>query len=670
MGPRACAVCLCVRQAARSVRWFRTLLTGPLGSLAAQVRSRHACLGFHGAARQRLVRVSEEPARSGKLAREFAAGAITECRFEDKLIADGPEILFCALESRQCRLPFRERPAGQPFFLAVIEELLRMACDPDFKAFFSSKFSFANGVRLGVGVKTPRVPAVFDKKTKWRTYAEEDSLEVCTEIDGDNYLSAKDHADVVQQQFEAEAELGAMQELPADVARARYGRNFAVASLGPIKEKDGSYRVIHDGTHGVAVNSAIKIRDQLRSPTAGDLKACMETLQQDWGLLACRTGARKEEFVWVNCVGTFGISSAAYHWSRLMAGLGRSSFYLIGRLALDQLIYSDDLFWLTCVAAGVPWILLIIFYYVLLGLLGLPFAWRKFSGGLKFGWVGFELILKENALGLSVARAQWMIRWLSATADKGVARVEDVRAVLGRLNFGFTALCHLRPFLGPVYAWVAVIHGQGQRRLPRALILIFRFLSRALEGDGRAAPVGQQRVHEKAEGNEVWVGGWAIDDPDPRQCRWFSVRLDHASAPWLFTAGESYRQIAALELLATLMAVILFGVPAGQKCAFGCSAGTENRGNTYVVSWLLTTKFPLCAFLMELAVRLQREAADLHLYWLPRLQNEESDQLTNCDYRFDPAKRLRLDWQQYKGFVLQDMLDAGLELYEEISQSC
>ena len=73
---------------------------------------------------------------------------------------------------------------------------------------------------------------------------------------------------------------------------------------------------------------------------------------------------------------------------------------------------------------------------------------------------------------------------------------------------------------------------------------------------------------------------------------------------------------------------------------------------------------------MELAVRLQREAADLHLYWLPRLQNEEADQLTNSDYtRFDLAKWLRLDWQQYKGFVLQDMLDTGLELYEEIRQA-
>ena len=72
----------------------------------------------------------------------------------------------------------------------------------------------------------------------------------------------------------------------------------------------------------------------------------------------------------------------------------------------------------------------------------------------------------------------------------------------------------------------------------------------------------------------------------------------------------------------------------------------------------------------ELAIRLQREAADLHLYWLPRLQNQEADQLTNYGYtRFDPAKRLRLDWAQYKGMVLRDMLDHGMELYAEIREA-
>ena len=90
-----------------------------------------------------------------KLAKEFAAGAMSQCPFSPELIAEGRELLFCALEARQCKLPVREQTAGQPFFLAAIEELLRAAGDPDYRAFFSSKFSFAKGVRLGVGIKPP-----------------------------------------------------------------------------------------------------------------------------------------------------------------------------------------------------------------------------------------------------------------------------------------------------------------------------------------------------------------------------------------------------------------------------------------------------------------------------------------------------------------------------------
>ena len=97
----------------------------------------------------------------------------------------------------ESRLPVRERPACQPFFLAAVEELFRLAGDADIKPFFPSKFAFAKGVRLDVGVKTPRVPAVFEKKTQWRTYREEVSLEVGREIDRDNCLSAKGHATIV-----------------------------------------------------------------------------------------------------------------------------------------------------------------------------------------------------------------------------------------------------------------------------------------------------------------------------------------------------------------------------------------------------------------------------------------------------------------------------------------
>ena len=47
---------------------------------------------------------------------------------------------------------------------------------------------------------------------------------------------------------------------------------------------------------------------------------------------------------------------------------------------------------------------------------------------------------------------------------------------------------------------------------------------------------------------------------------------------------------------------------------------------------MTTTKFPLGAILMELAHQLSNRRAVLRAQWLPRLQNEEADALTNSDF--------------------------------------
>ena len=83
---------------------------------------------------------------------------------------------------------------------------------------------------------------------------------------------------------------------------------------------------MHDGTHGVGVNARIKVRDQIRSPSAGDVQALLRELpgvffgltgdvkrahrlvkiaMKDWGAQACRTGVPNADRVWVNKVGTF-----------------------------------------------------------------------------------------------------------------------------------------------------------------------------------------------------------------------------------------------------------------------------------------------------------------------------------------------------------------------------
>ena len=161
-------------------------------------------------------------------------------------------------------------------------------------------------MRIGVGAKLPRVPAVFERNEKWRRYAEE-SLDAQTR---ENYISATQQADVVQEQFLAEAKLGAMVEMRRVDVEKRFD-NLVIASLDAIEKKDGTYRVIHDGTHGINVNCSIRVRDQLRNPTAGDLRTLLRLMpgaffaltgdvkrahrlvkvsEQDWGLQACRTG--------------------------------------------------------------------------------------------------------------------------------------------------------------------------------------------------------------------------------------------------------------------------------------------------------------------------------------------------------------------------------------------
>ena len=93
-----------------------------------------------------------------------------------------------------------------------------------------------------------------------------------------------------------------------------------------------------------------------------------------------------------------------------------------------------------------------------------------------------------------------------------------------------------------------------------------------------------------------------------QQAKLFSFRLDRTTAPWAFRRGESFRTIASLELFGTLLSAMLFlpELPRGGICSGAISeAGTtDNKGNTYALTRLMPTKFPLMAFLAETAVQM------------------------------------------------------------------
>ena len=97
------------------------------------------------------------------------------------------------------------------------------------------------------------------------------------------------------------------------------------------------------------------------------------------------------------------------------------------------------------------------------------------------------------------------------------------------------------------------------------------------------------------------------------------------------------------------------------------SGATDNQGNTWVLNRLMTTKFPMLVVLAELAAQLRAINAELSLEWVPRLQNEEADALTNGDFSaFRPELRVQMDIGGLAFLLLPRLAEVAEELHADI----
>ena len=256
--------------------------------------------------------------------------------------------------------------------------------------------------------------------------------------------------------------------------------------------------------------------------------------------------------------------------------------------------------------------------------------------------------------------------------------MKDLEAVLGRLCFALGPLDLARPFLKPVYAWSAAMGRSGKPVLPWSMKFLFTHLANQFREPNnlvRVRPRGTElgmafRADAKAEGQTVCVGGWeCLGGTPPEKARWFSLQLDRRVAPWAFSRREPFRCTAALELYATLLCIMAFGDRWGAASTgtIGLTGITDNLGNTFAVSKLMSAKFPVVVILVELAAQLRRRELDLDLQWVPRDQNEEADALTNEEFGgFNPQMRVELEASSIQREVLPEMLGAAEQLYKEV----
>ena len=310
----------------------------------------------------------------------FNEEALTRLRQRWCLLVGGPDWEHLA-----------EIPPGQPLLLKA---LVRTVGDPDWEILTEGADNYCTGVPLAFKENIPHFP--HDHKTKWRRLDED-----LPEWDRPNYSSATPNSQQLLEKFRDEERLGRMASTTLGALRQEYAEDrIRVASMGAIRKPDGSVRPAHDGTHGVHVNQETQqlnllavpgpaevawmvrqAHEQKEPPFAitGDVAAAHRLVRirrQDWGLLACRAESESPT-LFINKVGTFGISSASLWWSRLFGIVGR----MVGRAMLNHFFYQlasvDDLH---ANFFGPRKQINALLWLVLYLMVGTPFAWKKFKG--------------------------------------------------------------------------------------------------------------------------------------------------------------------------------------------------------------------------------------------------------------------------------------------------
>lgn len=127
------------------------------------------------------------------------------------------------------------------------------------------------------------------------------------------------------------------------------------------------------------------------------------------------------------------------------------------------------------------------------------------------------------------------------------------------------------------------------------------------------------------------------------------------------------RVIAALEMLATLVAVKLWIRKAGGEVEVRAEAFTDNRGNQFILQKGMTTKFPIVLLVIEMSETLRSEDAMASLTWIRREENQLADDLTNNKFdSFSEEKRKKVTEANCKWLVLGELLPKSEALYREL----
>ncbi|CAE7363410.1 unnamed protein product, partial [Symbiodinium sp. CCMP2456] len=360
-------------------------------------------------------------------------------------------------------------PPGQPFMLHLLSQSLEVLGDPDFKILDHGTESFAEGVPLGWDKPIPRTPQVFSQRTTFRKLDE-------SEYDPSmlNYRSAELNAEQLEAKFREDESAGLMLCTTEAEAKRTYGEDAVlIAAMGAVTKANGDVRPLHDGTHGINLNNKIRILDKLQVPGPEDLQEVAsrvkESKEAPFALCADIKQAHRN------------VKVRESDW--LFAAVGRWAFRVLQSDSFYMLIYVDDL---RVIVYGPDKFITLWALFLALEVLGTPFAYHKFHGGLEMDYIGYHINYFAWASGISAKRAGWITEWITrAESSNWVVTGRQLVEFVGRMNFVTRMLTWMKPFLAPLFAWQSVLNRSTAAQLPEMAILGLRFFRFQFEAGAR-----------------------------------------------------------------------------------------------------------------------------------------------------------------------------------------
>ena len=134
------------------------------------VQRSHRLLRIRSALRRAVLSLDQDGRGLDTLFQKLCAGQVQECPFPEGLTRGLRDYAISVFDDCSTSASERAEDLAQPVKVRLLQALLREAGDPDHRGMDH----FGRGVRVGVGSKLPRTPAVFAKKRRWRLEGQSD----------------------------------------------------------------------------------------------------------------------------------------------------------------------------------------------------------------------------------------------------------------------------------------------------------------------------------------------------------------------------------------------------------------------------------------------------------------------------------------------------------------